>query len=218
MTAQAIQIEYQRQARKRESLEVAWLHRVATYCAIIPALVGLFALSGYWLTQDDVFEFLGWLTLVAGSVIVVIGIIATLTSFIVAHRTQRLVPRSVRRAMVLLIVLALNYPLAVFCRYAGQWLMDHPYCTLVLSNNGNKQIKGGTLEFGSTDNPFDSIQPGKSVVVHRRLNDNDRLALVLQVDGKIQRMPVVDRGASPLRIDARPVHIDIGDQTAERKD
>jgi hypothetical protein len=213
-----VQLEYEnprsRPAWSRVNVDA--LQRAALKLATIPAMVGLAVLGGYWLTENSWFVLLGMLMLGIGAMSVVVGFCLTGISLLVAGRRGELFRPVVRRAVVTILLLLANLPLAYFCDWAGEYLMNHPYCTFILANTGTKSIDSGVLHFGLHDDAFGEIKPGATTSVSRRMSGDGQFSVDVTSGGQMRKMLVQDAADSD-SIPGRFVRIDIDDTGAERK-
>jgi hypothetical protein len=197
-------------------VNVAALQRVALKLAVIPALIGLAILGGYWLTEYGWFIVLGMLMLGLGAISVVIGFGLTGIALLAAGKRGELFPPVVRRGVITIVLLLANLPLAYFCDWAGEYLVEHPYCTFILANTGTRQIDSGVLHFGLHDDAFGAIKPGATASVSRRLSGDGQFSVDVTSDGQTRKMLVHDP-ASSSTLGSRNLRIEINDQAAELK-
>ncbi len=96
----------------------------ALLCWLVPAVLGVGALAAYWLKPDDGFALLGLLDLVFGSVALLVGLIVI--GFLSAFRSDMTKDRdhSLRRGILVLVLLLSNVPLAWLCDRCGDRLME----------------------------------------------------------------------------------------------
>jgi hypothetical protein len=185
-------IEYQSPLRggtKRVGPRPETLLYFALGSALAPAMVGVIALVGYWLTENNSFVLLGLLSLVLGAVGLIAGLGLSIAPIIDARRRGS--PLYRRGLIVVLIVLAC-VPLAGVCVFVGNYLMDHPRCRFVLTNAGTRNVDHVIVHFGSLDESVGRLAPGASETFRLRLNGSGRIVVDFTANGKTTSSEIRD--------------------------
>lgn len=164
---------------------------VGIACSIIPAVVGLLCLFGYWLSESSDIAFFGFGWLGFGGLLtfiaICIGFAYRQSCRAAGHDTDAL-----RRSRIVTVLPLLNIPLAMLCAGVGSMLFHSPLAEFVINNRTEYPVESGQIIFGSTVIPFMKIDPG-GVVKHKvRLHGFGKMQIEYVRGGATHRVKLLD--------------------------
>ena len=127
MTSAKGQLDYVRSKSVRSGEKAL---RIAVYCGAIPLVLGVSILFGYYTTHAEILPVAGFLTILVGSMMFLVGIISLTISYGNLPRADgRLATKDLRQLWIVLLLLLSNFPVGLLCLWAGARLLGPPFGT-----------------------------------------------------------------------------------------
>lgn len=134
-------------------------------CALIPLMIGVGCLLGYWSTRIDLFVGLGLLALVFGAICFVIGFLSWSKYRLSGQLGDVENKPPMWCVLGLLLLLLLNLPAAVFCFVAGAKMLLSPPVDFEMHNISRSSLSRVELISGNGTSKTHSLDPeGKAHV------------------------------------------------------
>lgn len=187
MSEELIKLEYTHLARGPTPV----LFWIGIACSIVPAVVGVLCLVGYWLSESSDIAFFGFGWLGLGGLLTFIAICIGF-AYRQSSRTAGQDAAALRRSRVLTILPLLNIPLAIVCAGVGSMLFHSPRAEFVIENRTEYPVESGQVIFGSTLIPFMKIEPS-GVARHKlRLHGFGKMQIEYVRGGATHRIKLLE--------------------------
>lgn len=188
MTAEPRPVPLDYEAHRSRSADSTLLRR-SIRCGVLPICSGVLILILFWFTAWPILILMGVLTLVIGGAAVIVGLVSAVRYLFQARRAMHNRRRAITLGVVSIVILLLNFPVALICTGLGMRRAIYPPVTFVVQNKG---AAGAVVHItiGTQRISFGDVDPGSSATARATIRGAGTMKLQAERGGAEASYPL----------------------------